>query len=434
VPLSLSYNSYTTPSFTVAAGPHTLTFQGVNPRGGDNTAFVDRVQVNTLDWFGPNLQDPGIQSVARSRFTADGSLSRADLIQVLREAEVEDGPGGTMTPAQIHDFQTLVGNASLLGMSDSVRVLANKVVNGDPANAHYQGAPLGNLSPSSTGSQLEKLVAKWFLGLDHPQAVGTVSLSYAQASGSLFGSGGPAFSDVYQGGVGDCWLMAPLAETAFREPWLIRSMFTDNGDGTFAVRFYNNGVADYVTVDRNLPVDSAGTFYYAQTGPNYVFSAGNVLWPALAEKAYAQLCESGWTGCTAVNSYTPLDTSGGFPGPVLRQLTGRPTHQAGWWFGSLSGDNWLTGLYSAGTFLNSYQSGNLITLDSNLSEAAGNGVPAQHVFAVVGYDAAAQTFTLFNPWGVGTHQDDKGNVVPGILHLTWSQIQAEFFDWHEVGP
>jgi hypothetical protein len=30
-------------------------------------------------------------------------------------------------------------------------------------------------------------------------------------------------------------------------------MFTKNGDGTYSVRFFNNGVAEYVTVDRELP-------------------------------------------------------------------------------------------------------------------------------------------------------------------------------------
>src|SRR5262249_55029815 len=44
-PASTQYASYATGPFAVTAGPHTLAFQGLNPRGGDNTAFIDVVQV-----------------------------------------------------------------------------------------------------------------------------------------------------------------------------------------------------------------------------------------------------------------------------------------------------------------------------------------------------------------------------------------------------
>jgi hypothetical protein len=437
VPFSFGYNGYTTGSFTVPAGAHTLTFQGLDPLGGDNTAFIDQVQVNNLDWFGQNLQDPGIRAVARSLFTCDnGSLRHKDMIQILGEAAAEVGPSGRITSTQFLDLQTLIGNAPLLGMADDVRVLANKVVKGDAANFYYQGAPLGNLFSKTgglgTGDHLLKLVNKWFLGTDHPQL--DPSLSYLPASGSLFATGGPVYQDVNQGNLGDCWLMAPLAETAFREPWLIQGMFTDNGDGTYSVRFYNNGFADYVTVDNMLPFNSGGGFVYANEGQGSYNWATNILWVALAEKAYAQLSEAGWDGCPAVNAYSSIDVGGGFAGPVLQQITGRPTHQVPGWLGVLEGDNWLTGTHSAQDLINSFQNGNLITLDSNLAEATGNGIVPQHVYALVGYDAATQTFTLYNPWGVGGGTDDQGNAIAGILHLTWSQVQADFFDWHEVGP
>ena len=44
-PASTSYFSYQTPSFTVTAGVHTVQFLGLNPAGGDNTAFIDQVQI-----------------------------------------------------------------------------------------------------------------------------------------------------------------------------------------------------------------------------------------------------------------------------------------------------------------------------------------------------------------------------------------------------
>jgi hypothetical protein len=45
-PSSTSYQSYSTVAFTVAAGTHTITFQGLNGAGGDNTALMDHVSIS----------------------------------------------------------------------------------------------------------------------------------------------------------------------------------------------------------------------------------------------------------------------------------------------------------------------------------------------------------------------------------------------------
>ena len=44
-PSGTSYAAFTTAAFTVAAGSHTIAFQGLDSAGGDNTAFVDQVVV-----------------------------------------------------------------------------------------------------------------------------------------------------------------------------------------------------------------------------------------------------------------------------------------------------------------------------------------------------------------------------------------------------
>jgi hypothetical protein len=44
-PAGTSYAALTTNSFTVSAGPHTIVFFGLNPNGGDNTAFIDDVSI-----------------------------------------------------------------------------------------------------------------------------------------------------------------------------------------------------------------------------------------------------------------------------------------------------------------------------------------------------------------------------------------------------
>jgi hypothetical protein len=56
-----AYSALTTSSFTVAAGTHTLTFQGTNLNGGDNTVFIDNVLVNQQQ---SGLIDTGFESPA----------------------------------------------------------------------------------------------------------------------------------------------------------------------------------------------------------------------------------------------------------------------------------------------------------------------------------------------------------------------------------
>ena len=89
--------------------------------------------------------------------------------------------------------------------------------------------------------------------------------SYTVANGRLF-NGTPSYADIRQGGLGDCYLLSSLGETALRTPAVIQNMFIVNGDGTYTVRFYHNGVADYVTVDSALPVDQYGRLVFNGNG------------------------------------------------------------------------------------------------------------------------------------------------------------------------
>src|SRR6266571_4438936 len=109
--------------------------------------------------------------------------------------------------------------------------------------------------------------------------------------------------------------------SALHKPDAIASMFIDNGDGTFTVRYYRTlGHAEYVTVDRCLPTTTAGELTFASQGA-YYGAASNELWVALAEKAYVQLNESGWMDHGNQNAYQAI--AGGFGGPAMSRISGR---------------------------------------------------------------------------------------------------------------
>ena len=335
------------------------------------------------DWYSQNLLDAQIITLTRS-LAADGNLSRNDMISIFRDAK----DGSVIDANELTDLRTLVSNSTLFTMADSVKVLSNKIANSDVANTR---SGIGNLSAGSNATQMENLIGKWFLGTDRPVA----SRAYSYVSGSLFQNGLSA-DDVYQGQVGDCYYVATLASIAQEKPDYIQNMFTDNGDNTFTVRFYNNGVADYVTVDRYLPT-SGNYAFYADWGGGSSTSTSNELWVALVEKAYAQLAESGWSrSSTSTNSYAAI--SGGWMDTVIRQVAGLGTS-------SFEAVN-----MNQTQLINLVNSNQILTV--GFVYAAGNtlGVVNGHAYTITAYNATNQTFHLRNPWG-STHAD-----------VTWSQL------------
>lgn len=367
---------------------------------GSGNSFIDSGANDRVSghfgWFDMKIQDAMLRSVARY-LGRDSCLSRPDMLQVFDQVEKD----GTVSSGEYSDLKDILAGGSFAPyLTGYVANLSKKVITGDAANAHYLCGTLGNLYAGATGAHLEKLVNKWFLGLDRPaSANGT----YQFVAGSLF-QGGIQYTDVRQGGVGDCYLMATLAKLAQKAPATIQNMFINNGDGTFTVRFFHSGAAEYVTVDSMLPVNGSGTATYAWFGGS-AGSSTNELWVALAEKAYAQLNESGWTGQDGTNTYAGIDL--GRPDDAMRQLTGK----------SATGYMAL----NRNDLIAAVNAGKLVALSSKKEEAdIPDDVPVvnRHVYAVMGYSSSTGQFTLYNPWG-------------SSLNLTWSQIEAGFRAWHK---
>jgi PKD repeat protein len=361
---------------------------------------------------GPMLQDAAIARLV-ANLDADGSLGRSDMMQIFTSV----GNDGSVSAGDLADLKTLVANAAYYNMPDYVRVLAADVVVGNPANATYQGVQLGNLAAGSSSTQLNKLVAKWFLGADHP-ALNDGSLTYTTASGPLFAAT-PSHNDEYQGQLGDCYLISALGTIADQNPRAIRDMFTDNGDGTYTVRFYTGnygavysangsisdgflggvGTADYVTVDRALATfaDSDRIMAYANYGQS-AYDATASLWIPLAEKAYAQWNQTGKEGRDGKNAYASIEY--GWMARVDAQVLGR------------NASDYVVNNATKQAMITALAANQSVTIGTN-GGALPYGLYGSHAYAVIGYNASADLFTLYNPWGMDQ---------PGVL--SWPQLQA----------
>ena len=228
-------------------------------------------------------------------------------------------------------------------------------------------------------------------------------LAYNDVSGSLFGANGPKYTDVHQGQVGDCWLLASLAEVAVRDPQDIRNMFTYEGVAytgntavnLYSVRFFNTaGVAEYVTMDQSLP----------QGGSYYASATNGVLWVGLAEKAYAEANSLGYVKTYAGPSsyYSALDK--GQPSWALQAITGKPASSF-----SINPTNVAA----------DWNKGDLIVLSSSAN--AGDSLivgdsQGTHAYALVTYTASSSyPFELYNPWG-------KSSVIGGTVTYHGLQV------------
>jgi hypothetical protein len=391
-----------------------------------------------LTWFATHISDPRLRAAADA-CCPSGPLTRNDMLSLFSEVEQD----GVVSAAELAGLRAVVtpAGASALHLTPAVRALANKVVNGNPANVFYQDWALGNLSAGSPAGNLQLLVDKWFLGMDHPDA--NLGDGYLPVNGTLFGAG-VSPDQVFQGYIGDCGFLAALQGVAARHPGAITSLFTDNGDGTYIVRLHRPGGGfDYVTVDNQLPtLDgmevwtgtdlAAGTSVcYAAvgrhpdgTGPAFDNSIGdpdNVLWVALLEKACAQVNEEGWWRSgdpmnEVLNSYNAA-LAGIHPRDVLAPLLGGAVATRDVTAGSLAG------------LLKAWNAGQTICLmtPSSSPQLPANVVPS-HAYALVGYNATQHLFILSNAWGIygGWH---NSQFMDGRLQLTWSQLVQCFDSW-----
>ena len=387
-----------------------------------------------------SLSDPVIESDMEAAFV-DGSVTENGLAKLFSDLASELTQNSTtLTASQFQDLKTISSNLNSSIATPYLNYITNAFVNGNTANATYTGGaatslPLGNLAVGSTATQINELNSKWFLGTDLPlnfyhtngkdspfdDTPKSVSFSYQSTSVPLYSTiAGPSFNDVNQGDLGDCFFLSPLAEVAQQNPTIISSMITDNGNGTYGVRFYVNGNPEYVTTSASF----AGGTKYNSGGP--LFNAYNIsgdIWANILENAYAQIQASGnITGMgsgVAANSFTLLDS--GLDYMTLPEITGATLTAV--FTGSKSTGTWSqtnyasqnssdTGSISSATLFqqieNALLARNDVILTSNVQKMGFNNLSTletSHDMSVIGIDPTSNALIIRNPWGTISWQN-----------------------------
>ena len=344
------------------------------------------------------LTDPELKADVSS-LTAGGTLSYSGALQILDDVSTTAAASATksVTTAEFNNLQTIAANLNTgIATSDYVVSLFTQLADGSPANASWTGGSvastsLGNLHAGTTSTQLNELIGKWFLGTDLPIATGEGSTglqvihpTYQAFNQPLYTSAGaPQVTDIVQGDVGDCELCAGMIKSVINHPGQIESMFVNDGNGTYGVRFYVGGKSMWVTVNDQLPVYSGSLLYNDGVGQ----------WANLLEKAYAQLSSTGLIDQPAVNSYSNISADPAFE--VMENLTNAPDVQ--YYYSNNKDWNGFKNL-----FISAIASKDDLILESNgnTTDSSGNQkLISDHAFAVIGYDSATGDFIVRNPWG-----------------------------------
>ncbi len=263
----------------------------------------------------------------------------------------------------------------------------------------------GDSSDTVSGGNVHSVSGFWggvsteLWGQNFSDPAGTGSTTRLNNS-SLWGTG-PQITDVTQGLVSDCFLLAPLQTMANNAPSRLRELAVDLGDGTYAVQFKRGGTTTYVRVDGDLP---AGGYY--QQGINYAHpgASGNQ-WMPIIEKAYAEFRTGAWNynslnygNFNSVLSDFGQSVSGigGDANTEFNQISGALAAGRGVTYGTINGINSGAPLIAAHTY----------TVTSAWRDGSG-----------VGY------VTMRNPWGYDGAGWDS-NTSDGYVTLNMYQLQS----------
>lgn len=223
------------------------------------------------------------------------------------------------------------------------------------------------------------------------------------ANKTLFSSTGPSADDVKQGQIGNCYFLATVAGAADVSPESIRTMMTDLGDGTFAVRFMTGAsTAKFYRVDNDLATYSA-----TSTTPAYAKLGGQgSMWVAVAEKAFAFHRRSQGT-------YASIN--GGWMNEAFTAVGG--TNQTSKWREDVGGTeaflNWVEGQLNTG---------NMVTLGV-LDYKGSLNLVSGHAYTVNAVQTLAdgtKQLVIRNPWGMDGYRTDDG-ANDGYLKLSAAQ-------------
>jgi predicted RNA-binding protein with TRAM domain len=374
-----------------------------------------------------DLQNGSLKSLAQQA-SSDNNFSYDEMLSILQSA-ADNG----ITSSEYSDLKSIYSNSEDSFASNYVKTISYNAIYTNPSNSKWWGGvtaagnaqPMGDMQVGMSETKANWLVDKWFLGLDTPMpvsggdtATGKASYgvyNYASSEGQLFIDGAEA-SDLSQGGAGTCYFVASMGIVANLSGYAIEDNFTDNGNGTYGVKFFFNDEEVYTTVNLDLPITpNWGGKEGAIFTSNQDHDLDGEIWMSLMEKAYAQInsqidTRSGSVSPPGERSYQ--DIEGGWASPIKHLTNLDYTHYSSYF--TRTGDSFYSD-YKRSTNPDTYKQVIIDALNEgrpcylssqgNTFDSSGKRKLVEgHGFIILDYDSDTDKFTLRNPWGDGDYR------------------------------
>lgn len=206
--------------------------------------------------------------------------------------------------------------------------------------------------------------------------------------------------DIDQGALADCWLLAGLGAVAGQDPEFIAEHMTLNEDGTYTVRFYDDGEPVDITVDPTRVPAYAGD-------PN-----GQPNFATIYEKAAAEFFGG---------SYSDIEYDD--PQRALEAITGQSSQTEG----GLSFDQ-IEDRMGGGPVVASSAPGDQGFFDLWPDEVEHDQIVTNHVYIVEGIEErnGERMIHLRNPWGPDGGTGSDGEQKVGDIWLTEEEYRENF--------
>ncbi len=285
-------------------------------------------------------------------------------------------------------------------MSDLIDVATNEIRYTEADKSALQALLLGasRFEPNAR-KQLERFIEKTPTRIDIADptvmTADATRLLWSPATDASLYVDGVSYDDVTQGAAGDCYLISAMTALAATDAKVITDAITDNKDGTYSVRFFDQA-ADGTFSPVSIRVDDDLAKWYGT--PRYAEGRNpKELWGALIEKAYAT-----WKG-----GYDAIG-HGGLSSDVFAALTGKP---AAYFISEGAKPTEL-----AAKLKGWLETGHAVTVSTGkqLPADAPKTLVATHAYTLLSVKETNGEYTLHvrNPWGtsdrLGQPTPDKG--------------------------
>ncbi|MGO9115188.1 MAG: C2 family cysteine protease [Thermoguttaceae bacterium] len=229
---------------------------------------------------------------------------------------------------------------------------------------------------------------------------------------TLYVDGAPHLSSIRQARSGDCWLLATIGALIHRNRHELRSLIADEGDHLYAVHFA------YHMLTVKAPTD-------AEIGA-YTSDKSDGDWLYVLENATGQYREH-YNHLHKVSEANDDALIGGNGALALRDILGRNSDHVGMTPKKPQRD------LVRKTLTRAFKERRLVILGTTGDKTITlpNGISHGHCMALIGWDAAADKVTIWNPWGntfepKGTGPNAGYKTLSGVFTMPLADFTRSF--------